>query len=416
MSSATDCVAPKPRNRLRKLLKRRPESIISNVSPRGSTESSGRDSAEAHGKLTPRSPSERASLVAPPDLSDPRWQEYVRESRSLRLMEKSPHLEHTRSSGPSSPLLPEFAHLTVSRGTAQPARSVEDLPPPPSPHSTLSSSSSTRRRYAKTPVLRIGQLEGEPSPIRLDHKASDADSIAGQYRALLDPQSCESLKADLTLEEAMDEGNPASTRQLHLDTIRCAVSRRGPLPPPPPPLPPYAQARHLTHSTADLDSEGCSPTSDETLVDFEEDAIYFKPAFSPEALTPIPEDEDDAASPASSPPQPGSLSMQITMELLAEELAGTLRRNRPQRAQRGAAEMPPLQTLLMIEAYGKLRDQVQDMQLPLSEVHALQDMFDMWLGALHRVHDDLADERETLKGVRAPSEHRVEWLQTVDLD
>lgn len=166
------------------------------------------------------------------------------------------------------------------------------------------------------------------------------------------------------------------------------------------------------------DPAGGSPTSDRTLVDFEEDVIYFKPAFSPEALSPIPEDED---APPMSPatltpggPRPEALSLQIAMELLTDELDGTTRRDAGRGA--GVARVLPLQTWVMIEAYEKLRGQVLGMHMPKSEALALTDMFDVWLRALYRVHEGLIYDGEYEKKFYAPSEHKAEVLETVELD
>lgn len=232
--------------------------------------------------------------------------------------------------------------------------------------------------------------------------------MAHEYRALLDSRSYDNLRSH-TAARQLEEDREAEwqagniTRRMTLDTIRSAVSRRSPPSPPPLPLQPQATTttRQLTTPVVlpDADPEGRSPVSDGTLVDFEEDAIYFKPAFSPEALSPIPEDDDGAAAggrvsppllnnPAA-PPQPEALSLQVTMELLTRELAGTLRRSQT----RGpAAEVPSLQTWLMIEAYEKLQARVLDMCLPVGEAAALRDVFEVWLGALHRVHEGLAEE------------------------
>lgn len=275
------------------------------------------------------------------------------------------------------------------------------------------------RRYAKTPVTRIGQLEGEPSPspspspTRLGYKPSDVELIAEQYRALLDARSYEELLPAAEPHAVIDwrHDGAQARRQHSLDTLRSAVSRRSPTsttpstpthprcsplarlprpltPPSPPPPPPPG---------LEFDAEG-SPTSDGTLVAFEEDAIYFKPAFSPEALSPIPESEGSGGYLSRSPsPSRGSdaLSLQITMDLLTKELAGSLRRSRRQPGGAAATttttEVPPLQTWLMIEAYERLREQVLGMHLPLGEAHALQDMFDVWLHALYRVHEGLAE-------------------------
>lgn len=62
----------------------------------------------------------------------------------------------------------------------------------------------------------------------------------------------------------------------------------------------------------------------------------------------------------------------------------------------------------MIEAYEKLRDQVLEMHLPGTQEHALQDMFDMWLRALYRVHEELAADRDRDANAESP--------QTVDLN
>lgn len=245
------------------------------------------------------------------------------------------------------------------------------------------------------------------------------ERIAEQYRALLDARSYEDLRADAVVREdddSLEEGYDAgdhTTRQNSIETIRSAVTRRrSPLPPrlerrlfttpPPPPL--------AGGEPDDIEEEG-SPTSDGTLVDFEEDAIYFKPAFSPEALSPIPEDEDGTYSPIATTPssRPDALSLQICIDLLTKELTSALRRNR---SARGRTEVPPLQVWLMIEAYEKLRDRTLDMQLPMEQERVLDDMLSTWLGALYRVHEALADQREA----GSPNQDEGEALQSVDLD
>lgn len=259
---------------------------------------------------------------------------------------------------------------------------VEELPP--TPRSTSSTASSTRRRYAKTPVLRIGQLEGysETGP----EKPSDVELIAEQYRALLGD--------DVQYETKWQD---ADTRQLSIETIRSAITKRSPRP------------QVQREWTPPLDTELVSPTSEGTLVDFEEDAaIYFKPAFTPEPLSPIP--EDGAYSRPPSPPSPGSsntLGVQICMDLLARELTSAVRRGGGE----PGGEVPPQLVWLMIEAYEKLRDQVQGMQLPAEELKALEDMFDVWLQALYRVHEGIIDVRS-----RCADEDEMDGLGTEEAD
>lgn len=391
----------------------------------------------------PNSPRD-ATITYAPDLSSPKWHGYVRKSGLPMPMETSPPLQNKSSRSPSK-LVPEFAHLAVSRDaprTPRSNRSVDDLPPSPSsPRSTASThASSTMRRYAKTPVLRIGQLEGyynAPLP-PLPPGVSDVELIAEQYRALLSSRCHDRFEEGGTEDEDEDEEeqwyDAEDTRQQSMEMIRSAMTRRKSPPAqllPPPRLrmqPPTPPAGHDDDDGDDdyyyyndeilLDdgAEG-SPTSDGTLVDFEEDAIYFKPAFSPNSLSPIP--EDGACSPVPSsdalpPPRTDAhaLGLQICMDLLTGELASSLRQARPRRVVGAAAEVPSLQVWLMIEAYEKLRERVSGMLLGREQERALDDMFGMWLGALYKVHDSLAGARKSW----SPSEGEVESLQVVDVD
>lgn len=277
--------------------------------------------------------------------------------------------------------------------------------------------------------------------------------MAAQYRALLGTRSDLRLDAVGAQEDhqvsSEDEEwfDAVDRRQQSLGAIRTATSRRksppAPLLPPPrlraqPPTPPGDDELWEDEDEDDVvgmygtqedDVEG-SPTSDGTLVAFEEDAIYFKPSFSPLALSPILEDgggtpvslrspsSSASPSPAPSPaptagqPKPDTLGLQICMDLLTRELASSLRRTSPRRTA-DSSEVPSLQVWLMIEAYEKLRDQVLDMRLGREQEHALDDMLGMWLGALYKVHDDLLDAG---RGSWSPSEDEVEALPRLDLD
>lgn len=374
----------------------------------------------------PNSP-KRASLPSPPDLSDPKWQEYVRKSGLLLPMETSPHLQHTRSRSPVG-LIPEFAHLAVDNDatlkTPQSNRFVDKLPPPsPSPHL-----SSNTRRYAKTPVFRIGQLEDAapspppplPLPMPLRYKASDVEPMAEQYRNRLNAGGCENLKDGDDRQDDSERDDADAQRQNSIETIRSAITRRKSPPVLAPPRLLPGHSRTPPPLGEDSSDHGGSPTSDGTLVDFEEDAIYFKPAFpgfTPEGLSPIPEDGTSSPFAMSAPPRPDALSLQICVDLLTRELASALRRNqpRPSRGEGRGAKVPSLEVWLMIEAYEKLRDQVLDMRLPMDQERALEEMLGTWLGALYKVHEDLAGG-ETSRGMCNPSEGEVEALQTVELD
>ncbi|KAJ0110117.1 hypothetical protein J7T55_000549 [Diaporthe amygdali] len=413
MSPALDAPASKPRarNRLRKLTKLRSGSAASNttnnnVSPRASSDSAR---AAAQG---PQSPI-RGSIPPSPDLSSQKWLEYIRKSGYLCPMESSPHLQHTRSRSltqNTNKVVPELAHLAIDIPEKSPRRSLDTQQPTGSPRSGSLSASSSLRRYAKTPVLRVGQLEGSES------STPGAESIAAQYRALLKSRSHDELRGGVA--EDGHDGNDVDTRQTSIEAIRGATRRRSPLLPPPSPSSTLGAGAELEPET---EPRG-SPTSDGTLVAFEEDTIFFKPvSFWPEPLSPIRESDggrggveddynhenEDGFEQSQRPlPQPGVLSLQIAMNLLSRELSCAVSNE----ALRAPTDVRQLQTWVMIEAYEALRDQVLQMALPEDEAEALRRAFGMWLRALYRVHDGFA--RET----SGPSDSDIEALQAEDLD
>lgn len=231
-----------------------------------------------------------------------------------------------------------------------------------------------------------------PLPLPLLNKASEVEQIAEQYRALLDTRSCENLKAGGDPEEDADREAEDTQRQNCIETIRSATTRRtSPSVLSPPRLLPRHSTSPLPPREDASDQEG-SLTSDGTLVDFKEDTVLFEPAFSPEALSPVRKDGTASHFAMNPPPQPGALSLQICMDLLTRELASALRRDQPRAGsvQGRGATVAPLQVWLMIEAYETLRDQVPDMRLPLDQDRALEDTLRTWLGALYKVHEDLA--------------------------
>lgn len=248
-------------------------------------------------------------------------------------------------------------------------------------------------------------------------KTPGAESIAEQYRAQLKSRSHDELHRDGACDAG--DGNDLDTRQTSIEAIRGATRRRSPL------LPPPSPSSTLGVET-ELEPGHGSPTSDGTLVAFEEDTIFFKPvSFWPEPLSPIREsgggcggggggeddghcDRDDelGLSERRPLPRPGVLSLQIAMNLLSRELSCAVSNE----ALRAPTDVRQLQTWVMIEAYEALRDQVLQMALPADEVEGLRRAFNMWLRALYRVHDGFA--RET----SGPSDRDIEALQMEDLD
>lgn len=487
MSNPTvDIPALKPRNRLRKLPKRRPGSLVScrAPSPRPTLAVTGKDPTQkvttiitSQQDLKSDSHPRSHGLPLVTDLSDAKWEEFVRKSGYVLPMTKSPQLEQIKttvspSSSPppvtvmyeqQSQLVPEFAHLAVASGlqlqppNRNPQRQsslegstrVPSLRSPSSSStsttttvssvSTSSSSSSKIRRYSKTPVLSIGQLEGQlmlekvrsaddepsrkpktpvpPVPKRSARRSSAAEQMAEQYRSLLQSRSCAKLRPDNDDDEDETEAHEddSHTRQDSIETIRSAIARRPPVqerrqrvPVVVSPPSPISSPRYDAEEASE-----CSPTSSNgTLVGFEEnavydDAIYFKPAFTPtdggSILTPIPEDEyyvSNYNTPLGSPQEEtadDAVSLQICVDLLGKELKAAMeRQNERADDDDGSRPTSPLQIWLMIEAYERLRDQISGAKegstahnLSRSEARSLEAMFDTWLKALYQVHDGI---------------------------
>lgn len=419
MSPALEAPAskPRPRNRLRKLTKLRHGPAASttttttnnnnNVSPRASSDS-GRAPPPGQGQKSPRSPKSGMMSVPPsPDLSSQKWLEYIRKSGYLCPMESSPHLQHTRSRSLTTHhantniVVPELAHLAIDIPAKSTRRSLEERQRTTTTAAASSprSASGSLRRYAKTPVLRVGQLEAEDVATAAGAPGG-AEPIAEEYRALLRSRSHDDLQ----------RGGAGDTRQISIEAIRGATTRRrSPLLPAPSPTSPTPSEPEPQPEPA-----GSPTTSDGTLVAFEEDTIFFKPvSFWPEPLSPIREGHGgghdnnyDRSRDAGLLPQPGVLSLQIATNLLSRELSCAVSNE----ALRAPTDVRQLQTWVMIEAYEALRDQVLQMGLPADETEALGGAFDMWLRALYRVHDGFARENS------GPSDEEVEAMQAEDLD
>lgn len=403
------------------------------------------------------------------------------ESTLLNIMDKSPQLEHIPRVPSPSPehIAPEFLHLALapspSTSSSSSSSAVLQLPKrdprrasidgstrvssmrslstsssssASTAASTVTTTSSTGsvnkiRRYSKTPVLHIGQLENTsttswdndhvpplplktpPVPKKSARRSSAAEQMAEQYRALLHSQSCAKLRmaaeedeeeeeeevdprpkalAKLVAHETtMHDNDPGAVvgRHYSIEAVRSAVARQTPAP----------QHRLTTPSCQILPSspdsdadgedaiEGSPTSSDGTFVAFEEDAIYFKPSFPPECcLSPIPEDEPSYyGTPLGSPSmlEGDALSLQICVDLLGKELMAAMERQQ-RHGEEGDEDQSEettsqLQIWLMIEAYERLRDKMA--REDSSQARSLGMMFDTWLQALYRVHDDMVRKR-----------------------
>lgn len=190
----------------------------------------------------------------------------------------------------------------------------------------------------------------------------DVDLIAEQYKALIGAN-------DLRFAEARPEAPPDSRPEgIKGMTIR-HKRRSGDL---------RRDSQVFEHGTGE--SPHGSPTSDGTLVAFEEETIYFKPlSFSPEPSSPLNNYETPLTSPL---PTPNNIGLNICVDLLAKDLASAVGSNDRQPPPEASA----LQVWTMIEAYERLRDRFRESALRYDELMSLEQSFDTWLKALYAAH------------------------------
>ncbi|KAI0864032.1 hypothetical protein F4860DRAFT_27688 [Xylaria cubensis] len=306
-------------------------------------------------------PRPQRPFLPPPSISDDgNWLEDFRKSGYLyRDGRRSRQSENEKvRERPASMVVPEFAHLAVS-----PTPSQEKTPSP----SIKSSPAQPTRRYAKTPVLHIGQLETHPL-LRTQGVSQDVptiESIAESYRALLESRA--SFVNEAPFEHAV-------TVEKHSE---CFSPQDPALVPPP--LEPVAEM-------PEPPIRGPSRSDDGTLV--EEDPADFKhayissipstPSWASYEATPLGL-ERKAAIPSRGP------DLQTCLDLLTRELSSAVNRSPAQ----PNADASALQVWVMIEAYEKLRDQVLRTHEGGVEESPLRATFDMWLKALHSIHDGM---------------------------
>ncbi|KAI2780398.1 hypothetical protein F4815DRAFT_470128 [Daldinia loculata] len=307
------------------------------------------------------------SKVVPetPGRDDGKWLEQLRKSGSLcrgqlpvQPVEKS--LRH------SMQVIPEFAHLAID--DTKPGRYLDRRASCANPPSA----SSVTRRYAKTPVHHIGQLEGcSRREKTATHRVSGVEEIAESYRALLE-SSCAILN---------------DTNQV--EPLRLGESYRAS-------LDNQAAREDITQDFPDALLVRTSPRSDDgTLVASEVDSVSFKPSFTPELPSPREIRQQVPAIPPRRRGTPGSPSLQICVDLLGQELSSAARGS----AFRPNAETSSLQVWVMIEAYERLRDKISDMRLDEDQQRSLNTMLDTWIKALYAVHGKMTgndgDESES---------------------
>ncbi|RSL53267.1 hypothetical protein CEP53_007818 [Fusarium sp. AF-6] len=356
-------------------------------SKRGSTESGH----SLDGSLY--SPSHRRVSNGAPDLSDAKWNHYLRPETVVDPWFSEPEMPPeprgffreprvSRASSQRQRQIPEFSHLTIQDPERRPSLDNSSISSPASSASTTS----TRRRQAKTPVFKIGQLEQHAlarKGLDVPEKTTSVDLIADQYRELLESRDGHSEHSfgyssfdNHSFDHHFEE--PALMPHDTLQVPRCDPWRLSPSSSrtnSPAPIAPLRQSKLRTPSAA---------TRDTNLAAFEGDTIYFKPySFSP------PPSPDQTGAYRSATPSGHSfqenVSLQIALDLLTRELSSVVA-GRPQHNGRDTAA---LQVWVMIEAYERLRDQVTRIESPNGRCEKVGAMFDCWLAALYSIHSSL---------------------------
>ncbi|KAI0836271.1 hypothetical protein F5Y06DRAFT_273775 [Hypoxylon sp. FL0890] len=300
-------------------------------------------------KVTPK------TIPETPDLNDGKWLEQLRKSGYLCRTQPLVPPSH-KPQRHSMAVIPELAHLSVSE--AKPGRELDKRASCVTPSST--STASISRRYAKTPVHHIGQLENRSRREHetAAHRVSSVEKIAESYRALLE-SSCAILH---------EPSSPLRLEEAH----HPAVDN-------------YGTREDTIHEIPETSSATGSPHSDDgTLVAFEEETVSLKPvSILPEPPSPRVIRRKGELHPPPRRASPGSHSLQICLDLLGRELSSAV----SGLSLRPSAETSSLQVWVMIEAYERLRDKIFDMHLDHTQERALNTMLDTWIKALYAVHD-----------------------------
>jgi hypothetical protein len=267
------------------------------------------------------------------------------------------------------------------------------------------------RRQAKTPVFRIGQLEGNKSRGAGDRtkfgrgpwiaqKTSSVELIAEQYCAFLEHRDALNEERERLMEGRQDnkiekdsESSTYDGSSIHTAYHPDVATFR--------PHSPLAISReHLSRESPDETPTNIilepvrsstlipqhSPTSTNgTYVGCDEDAIYFKPVALPHCQPAQETHVGDYASPPVDDQieSADSLSLRICLDLLIRELSSAFT-DRLSRTGDPAA----MQLWVMIEAYEGLQNRIACMD-ELSESHRqnVEVMLQSWLGTLYEVHD-----------------------------
>ena len=312
---------------------------------------------------------QRHALPVPIDSEDGKWLEDFRKngytSRDGRRS-RQPDNEKVRER-PASMAVPEFAHLAATAQVSPTPREEKTVIPP-----IKNGPPRMTRRYAKTPVSHIGQLETHPLLRTQGPSSQDVptiESIAESYRALLESRAS-------FVKEGVMEHSPVSEKQDHSFNPQDLSLV-------PPPLEPVTELPELPspRGRGSPRSDDGTLVGEDSIVDFKRSTISSVPS-SPSWTsyeTASPGLEQRRAIP------PRNSDLHTCLDLLTKELSSVLHKS----PTRDGTDTSALQIWIMIEAYENLRNEILRRHEGDDQYAPLQMMFDTWLKALRSIHDDI---------------------------
>lgn len=271
------------------------------------------------------------------------------------------------SRAPPPPPIPELSAVNFH---SEDVKLAQSPPPPVMPLSPVFPS--TVRRRAKTPVHRIGQLEAAQrnrnKPLQYNgnmdgvNRMSSVSTIAREYRELaihsdMDVPDVPKIDASYLLEQGIIELPAVNSQDEHLLG---------------------ASYRHQRTPS--------STSDDGTLLGSEPDTC---PSLTHSSSPPA--DMSDGEDDGDEPPALASLRFQIGLELLTKELSTAFADQSSRRPTDGGASSAGLQIWVMIEAYERLREQL-DANKPTEANKQARDAIDSWISALYAIHNNIASE------------------------
>ncbi|KAK8141460.1 hypothetical protein G3M48_010485 [Beauveria asiatica] len=279
------------------------------------------------------------------------------------------------SRAPPPPPIPELSAVNYYRPKDGEMAVEQSLPtstvfPPP-----------TVRRRAKTPVHHIGQLEAaQRDRIKLPHRNGNMDgvdrmssvsTIAREYRQLA--VYPEANVPDVPKIEPLYLMNPDIVELPDAQDKDCQDGR-------------LLSASHHNHRRS-----SSSVSEDGTLLGSEPDTTSLGscPSLTPSSSSPPASETSDEGS---EPPALASLRFQIGIELLTKELSTAFAANhQSSSASRRQKDVGGLQIWVMIEAYERLREQL-DARPAEEENKQARDAIDAWIRALYAIHGNIASD------------------------